>query len=194
MLQQPTNNTVVCDVKCSYLLKQVVEAAGGTLSLCPTGHSHLKRQVRETGALLGGEFSGHIILRDRWSDFDDGLYAAARLLETLSQQPKSCASVFASLPNSHSTPDYRLSFHCTADAHTALKILMEKAQFEDAQLCLIDGLRVDYADGWGLMRASNTSAALTFRFEAATAPRLEAIKASFRHLWAQSGIKADLPF
>lgn len=194
ILKQQPNATVVCDVKCSYLLNQAVHEAGGKISLCPTGHSHLKKQVRKVDAVLGGEFSGHIILRDRWSDFDDGLYAAARLLEMLSASQDSCADIFASLPENHSTPEYRLSLPNTSAAQALLQHLIRDAKFADAKPCFIDGMRVDYCDGWGLMRASNTSADLTFRFEAATAQRLEAIKVPFRHLLRQAGIKAELPF
>ena len=194
ILQQQPNATVVCDVKCSYLLSKAVQDAGGQISLCPTGHSHLKKQVRELDSPLGGEFSGHIILRDRWSNFDDGLYAAARLLETLSENEKSCTEVFASLPENYSTPEYRLSLANAAAAQTLLGSLIRDANFADAKPCYIDGMRVDYCDGWGLMRASNTSADLTFRFEAATAQRLEAIKTPFRSLLRGAGIKADLPF
>lgn len=194
LLNQQPGATVVCDVKCSYLLNQAVQNAGGQLSLCPTGHSHLKKQVREMNAPLGGEFSGHIILRDRWSDFDDGLYAAARLLETLSESQQSCAEIFAGLPENHSTPEYRLSLTNAAAAKTLLERLIKDAAFENARPCFIDGMRVDFNDGWGLMRASNTSSDLTFRFEAATAQRLEAIKRPFRHLLQQAGIKAELPF
>ncbi|PID45865.1 MAG: phosphomannomutase/phosphoglucomutase [Proteobacteria bacterium] len=194
VLKQQPNATVVCDIKCSYLLSQAVQEAGGKVALCPTGHSHLKSKVRELNATLGGEFSGHIILRDRWSDFDDGLYAAARLLEALSKSDHSSAEVFAAFPENHSTPEYRLNFTNAAAAQQLLSTLIQAATFEGATPCFIDGLRVDYCDGWGLMRASNTSADLTFRFEAATSQRLEAIKASFRHLLRQAGIKAELPF
>ena len=194
ILQQHKQATVVCDIKCSYLLKNSVEAAGGTIELCPTGHSHLKRVTRETGAILGGEFSGHIILCDRWSCHDDGLYAAARLLEALSSKEESCTDVFANIPDSYSTPEYRIPQTCNATAVTQLNELMAKANFIGASLCLIDGMRVDYNDGWGLMRSSNTSPDLTFRFEAESESRLESIKALFRGLLTDAGIKADLPF
>lgn len=194
ILQHQPNATVVCDVKCSYLLSQAVKDLGGKISLCPTGHSHLKKQVRELNSPLGGEFSGHIILRDRWSNFDDGLYAAARLLEMLSENKRNCTEIFADLPENHSTPEYRLSLANAAAAQKLLGSLIRDADFSGAKPCYIDGMRVDYCDGWGLMRASNTSSDLTFRFEAATAQRLEAIKTPFRHLLKQAGIKADLPF
>ena len=194
ILQQNKNATVVCDIKCSYLLKNSVEAAGGTIALCPTGHSHLKRMTRETGAILGGEFSGHIILRDRWSCHDDGLYAAARLLESLSSREESCTEVFENIPDSYSTREYRIPQACHASAVGKLEELMSNADFSDASLCLIDGMRVDYSDGWGLMRNSNTSPDLTFRFEAESEIRLESIKALFRSLLRGTGIKAELPF
>lgn len=194
ILQQHTNATVVCDIKCSYLLRNSVESAGGSVELCPTGHSHLKRVAKEHGAILAGEFSGHIILCDRWSCHDDGLYAAARLLESLSAQTESCAQVFAKIPDSYSTPEYRIQQNCGKTALAKLEELMCNANFGDAKLCLIDGMRVDYSDGWGLMRTSNTSPDLTFRFEAESEHRLESIKVLFRQLLWDTGIKADLPF
>ncbi|RVU86276.1 phosphomannomutase/phosphoglucomutase [Leucothrix sargassi] len=194
MLRENPNATVVCDIKCSYLLKNSVEQAGGKIALCPTGHSHLKRTTRETNAILGGEFSGHIILRDRWSCHDDGLYAAARFIEALAAQPESCAEIFKKIPDSFSTPEYRIPQASTATAAAKLSELMGNTNFKDASLCLIDGMRVDYHDGWGLMRTSNTSPDLTFRFEAESAHRLESIKTVFRTLLIDTGIKADLPF
>jgi phosphomannomutase/phosphoglucomutase len=187
-------STIVCDVKCSDLVNHVVEKAGGVIALCPTGHSHLKAKVRETNAVMGGEFSGHIILRDRWSDFDDGLYAAARLVEALSLRTESCKEVFEMLPENHSTPEYRLNMNNPAAAKTLLGRLIKKADFAGAKPCYIDGMRVDYSDGWALMRASNTSPDLTFRFEANSEIRLEAIKVPFRLLLKNAGIKTDLPF
>jgi len=194
VLKNSPRSTVVCDVKCSDLLSHTVKKAGGKIVLCATGHSHLKSKVRETNALLGGEFSGHIILRDRWFDFDDGLYAAARLLETLSRRAESCEVVFTQLPENHSTPEYRLSLSDPAAAKSLLGCLIRAANFNDAKPCFIDGMRVDYEDGWGLMRASNTSPDLTFRFEAVSAIRLEAIKVPFRRLLKNAGIKNELPF
>jgi len=194
VLKTSPGSTIVCDVKCSDLLGHTVQKAGGEIVLCATGHSHLKSKVRETNALLGGEFSGHIILRDRWSDFDDGLYAAARLLETLSLRAESCEEVFDQLPENHSTPEFRLCMSTPAAAKSLLGCLIRDANFSDAKSCFIDGMRVDFKDGWGLMRASNTSPDLTFRFEAVSAIRLEAIKVPFRRLLKNAGIKTELPF
>lgn len=194
MLKDNPGATVVCDVKCSYLLNNAVNDAGGKISLCPTGHSHLKRQTLLHDAILGGEFSGHIILRDRWSNYDDGLYAAARLVELLANSEQTCAQQFAELPDNYSTPEYRLDLGNATAAHAMIATLIRSAHFTDATPCMIDGMRVDYNDGWGLMRASNTSPDLTFRFEAATEQRLEAIKVPFRNLLREVGIKADLPF
>jgi phosphomannomutase/phosphoglucomutase len=194
VLQEAPGSTVVCDVKCSDLVKHVVEQAGGVTALCPTGHSHLKAKVRETNAVMGGEFSGHIILRDRWSDFDDGLYAAARLVEAISLRKESCEEVFEQLPENYSTPEYRLNMNNPNEAKTLLSCLIKAANFVDAKPCYIDGMRVDYEDGWALMRASNTSPDLTFRFEANSETRLETIKAPFRTLLKNAGIKTELPF
>ena len=194
VLRDAPESMVVCDVKCSDLVKHVVESAGGNLTLCPTGHSHLKAKVRETNAVMGGEFSGHIILRDRWSDFDDGLYAAARLVEALSSQAESCETVFEQLPENYSTPEYRLNMNNPTDAKALLERLIESAHFPNGTPCYIDGMRVDYNDGWALMRASNTSPDLTFRFEAHSEIRLEAIKVPFRVLLKNAGIITELPF
>ena len=194
VLKDAPGATVVCDVKCSDLVNHAVEAAGGVIALCPTGHSHLKSMVRQTNAVMGGEFSGHIILRDRWSNFDDGLYAAARLLEALSLKDESCEAVFSTLPENHSTPEYRISLCNPAEAKSLLGCLIRDADFVGAKPCYIDGMRVDYPDGWALMRASNTSPDLTFRFEANSENRLEAIKAPFRVLLKNAGIKTELPF
>ena len=187
-------STVVCDVKCSDLLGHTVKASGGEVELCPTGHSHLKRVVKETNAMLGGEFSGHIILRDRWSDFDDGLYAAARLLEALSLHDEKCDVVFAQLPENSSTPEYRLPFPTPTTAKSALDHLIHTADFKDGNLSFIDGLRVDFNYGWGLMRTSNTSPDITVRFEASSVEQLESIKAQFRVLLRNAGINNELPF
>ncbi len=194
ILKQYPQAKVAFDVKCSYLLPQAIIKAGGEPSVCVSGHSHLKSHMKQINAIMGGEFSGHIILRDRWSCFDDALYNAARLLEILSESILSPTQIFAEIPDSYSTPEYLLYFHNSAKARKAMAIIIEIADFPLATYALIDGLRIDYKDAWGLVRVSNTTPTLTFRFEAETAQRLETIKQQFRDLLAHIGITSNFPF
>ncbi len=194
ILKQYPKAKVAFDVKCSYLLPQAIIKAGGEPSVCVSGHSHLKSHMKQINAIMGGEFSGHIILRDRWSCFDDALYNAARLLEILSEFILSPTQVFAEIPDSYSTPEYLLYFYNSTKARQAMAIIIEIADFPLATYTLIDGLRIDYNDGWGLVRASNTTPTLTFRFEAETAQRLETIKQQFRALLGHIGITSNFPF
>jgi phosphomannomutase/phosphoglucomutase len=194
ILKQHPKSTIVFDVKCSYLLPQTIIKAGGTASICASGHSILKSQMKQLGAIMGGEFSGHIILQDRWSYFDDALYNAARLLETLSKYSISPTQVFAKIADSYSTPECFMLFDNATQARETLAIIIQQAHFPLAKQTFIDGLRVDYDDGWGLVRSSNTTPTLTFRFEAKTLHRLEEIKQIFRDLLQKIGIKNKLPF
>ncbi len=194
ILKQYPKAKVAFDVKCSYLLPQAIIKAGGEPSVCVSGHSHLKSHMERINAIMGGEFSGHIILRDRWSYFDDALYNAARLLEILSKSSLSATQIFAEIPDSYSTPEYLLYFYNSAEARKAMAIIIEIADFPQARYTLIDGLRIDYNDAWGLVRVSNTTPTLTFRFEAETAQRLETIKQQFRDLLGHIGITSNFPF
>jgi len=194
ILKQHPKATIVFDVKCSYLLPQAIIKAGGNASICASGHSILKSEMKQLGAIMGGEFSGHIILQDRWSYFDDALYNAARLLETLSEYSASPTHVFAKIPDSYATPEYFMWFDNATQARQVLAIIMQQADFPLAKQTFIDGLRVDYEDGWGLVRSSNTTSTLTFRFEAKTLQRLEEIKQTFRNLLQKIGMKNKHPF
>ena len=194
ILKQHPNATVAFDIKCSYLLPQAIIKAGGKPSICASGHSLLKSHMKQIDAIMGGEFSGHIILQDRWSCFDDALYNAARLLEILSESTQSPTQVFAEIPDSYSTPEYLLYFDNATKARQTLAIIIQTAHFPLAKQTLIDGLRIDYHDCWGLVRASNTTPTLTFRFEAKTKQRLEKIKQQFRSLLEQISITSNLPF
>ncbi len=140
----------------------------------------MKREVLRLDAIIGGEFSGHIVMRDRWNDFDDAPYVAARFLEILSNTEKTCCEVFQEIPNSFSTYEYKINAKDIRDAADLVSNFIRNADFAGANLNLLDGLRVEYDDGWGLIRSSNTSAAVGIRFEATSAIRLEEIKSSFR--------------
>ena len=173
---------IVYDVKCSHRLGALVRRLGGEPIMSRTGHSHIKAKLRETGALLGGEFSGHICFSDRWYGFDDALYSAARLLEILGAGEAwngSIDAMFDRFPETSSTPELKIETTETRKFEI-IQALARKADFGDGALTAIDGLRVDYRDGWGLIRASNTSPMLTLRFEADGEPALERIQRTFQ--------------
>ncbi len=171
--------TVVYDVKCSSHVPLVVSEAGGVPVMCRSGHSYVKSAVEDTGALLGGEFTGHIFVRERWYGFDDGIYVAARMLELLSLSSKKLHQMLASLPASISTPELLVA---TDERQKFVIIEQLKAgnYFADAQLNMLDGIRAEFPYGWGLVRASNTGPALSLRFEADTEDNLVKIQKLFR--------------
>jgi phosphomannomutase len=151
-----------------------------------SGHSVLKAKMQETGALLAGEMSGHIFFKERWYGFDDGLYSGARLLEIISRSEQSVALIFSALPDSCNTPEIHLPFE-EGRHFEFMQKLNEVADFSDADVSEIDGLRVSYADGWGLIRASNTQPVVVFRFESETEQGLKAVQDRIR----QQVLKVD---
>lgn len=171
--------TIVYDVKCSGKLQHVVSDAGGIPVMCRSGHSYVKRQVEESQAQLGGEFTGHIFLRERWYGFDDGIYVGARMLELLSLSPKKLHQMIELLPESVATPELLVD---TDDRQKF--VIMEQLKagdyFANAQLNMLDGIRAEFPFGWGLVRASNTGPALSLRFEADSEDNLAKIQAYFR--------------
>jgi phosphomannomutase/phosphoglucomutase len=170
---------ILFDVKSSHHLADQIRSLSGRPVLCPTGHSLLKAKARETGAPLAGELSGHILFQDRWNGFDDAFYAAARVLEVLALDPRPSAQVFADLPDSPATPELLLELD-EGEPQAMMERLSGEARFDGAQINRLDGLRVEFPDGWGLVRASNTTPALSFRFEADNESRLEEVKELFR--------------
>ncbi len=175
---------VVFDVKCSRNLSQLITRFGGRPVLSKTGHAYMKEKMQETNALLGGEFSGHMFFGERWYGFDDGMYAAGRLAEILSTHGASLDETLAEFPASISTPEILIPIN-EADKFTVMEKIINNADFSSGKVNTLDGIRVDYRDGWGLVRASNTTAALTARFEANSDDALEVIKQEFR---AQIGL------
>lgn len=170
---------VLYDVKCSRRLAGVITEAGGRPIMWKTGHSLMKAKMKETGALLAGEMSGHVFFAERWYGFDDGLYSAARLLEILGIEDRHSDEVFEDFPEDISTPE--LNVEATESSKfTIVEQLSQEGDFGDGNISNIDGVRVDYADGWGLCRASNTTPMLALRFEAETDEALERIKDVFR--------------
>lgn len=170
---------IIYDVKCSRHLKSVIEAAGGKPLMWKTGHSLIKGKMKESGALLAGEMSGHIFFKERWYGFDDALYAGARMLEVLMKAKAAPADVFAALPEGKSTPELRVDL--PEDEHAGfMEEIGEGVPFKGAEIITIDGLRAEYPDGWGLVRPSNTMPCLILRFEADNDAALERIQTTFR--------------
>lgn len=184
---------IIFDIKCSTHLARVIGENGGTPLMWKTGHSLVKAKMKETGAPLAGEMSGHIFFKERWFGFDDGLYTAARLLEILSHDPRAPAEVFAELPDAVSTPELNIRLQ-EGEPQPFIARLLELASFPGAQLTTIDGLRADFPDGWGLVRASNTTPSLVLRFEADTPEALGRIQEQFRSLLLAVKSDLTLPF
>lgn len=179
ILDKNPGATIIYDVKSSRLLANWIKEHDGKPVMCRTGHSFVKAKIKETGALLAGEMSGHIFFNDRWYGVDDGVYAGARLLELLSQVDDPSALLNA-LPNSISTPELNIVV-AEGQQHQIVEKLQESAKFpKNISISTLDGLRVEYADGFGLVRASNTTPVLVLRFEAETEESLEHIKKEFR--------------
>jgi phosphomannomutase len=180
VLERVPGGTILFDVKCSQRLAPAIEAAGGQALMFKTGHSLIKAKMKAIEAAggqapLGGEMSGHIFFKERWFGFDDGTYAGARLLEILARSPDASA-VLDALPTSFATPE--LNVACAeGEPHALVARLVDSARFDaPAQVNTIDGLRVDWPDGFGLVRASNTTPVLVLRFEGHTAEALERIQ------------------
>jgi len=191
VLSRNQGASIIFDVKCSRYLKEVIEASGGKPLMWKTGHSLIKSKMKEIDAPLGGELSGHIFFKERWYGFDDALYAGARVLEILTNSKGSPTETFAELPEGISTPELRIPL-AEKNHAKAMAIMKKKMTFEDAEVTDIDGLRVDFSGGWGLVRPSNTSPFLVARLEderlAAIEQEKEAIKA---HAVAQDKILLD---
>jgi phosphomannomutase/phosphoglucomutase len=193
LLTRVPGATVIYDVKSTRNLKPWIARHGGVPLLWKTGHSLIKSKMKETGAALAGEMSGHTFFGERWYGFDDGMYAGARLLEILSRHADPSA-VLDALPDAVSTPE--LNVACTeGEAHTLIASIGERETFPGAvDVVRIDGLRVEYADGFGLMRASNTTPVIVLRFEADNAAALARIQDQFRQVLAQARPGTALPF
>ncbi len=179
ILQKKPKSTIVYDVKCSAHLAQVIKENGGVAKMCATGHSIVKAVMKDTAAALAGEMSGHIFFKDRWYGFDDALYSAARLLELISQSDLSSEQQFLTIPNSINTPEIKI--YCTDESKFLfMQRFSEESIFDNATIIRIDGLRVEYPYGWGIVRASNTTPCLVARFEAETKEHLERIQGVFK--------------
>ncbi len=184
---------IIFDVKCTRRLTPLISGYGGRPVMWKTGHSLIKKKMKETGALLAGEMSGHIFFKERWYGFDDGIYSAARLLEILSQDKRTAEQVFAAFPNDLSTPEINITV--TEESKFAIiEALQRDAQWGEASVATLDGLRVDYPKGWGLVRASNTTPVLVLRFEAESEEELKRIQDVFRAQLYTVAPDLKLPF
>ena len=184
---------IIYDVKCTRLLPAAIEAAGGKATMWRTGHSFIKAKLKETGAALAGEMSGHVFFKERWFGFDDGVYAGARLLEILSKSEQTPQEIFDAIPNSINTPELRIEFEEGAH-YSFMDRLADVATFENAKVSTIDGLRVDYADGFGLIRPSNTTPILVLRFEADNDDAISRIQTEFKQQLVKLDPELTLPF
>ena len=193
VLKRHPNGTIVFDVKCSAHLSQVIIAAGGVARMSPTGHSIVKGIMKQTGAILAGEMSGHLFFKDQWYGFDDALYSACRLLEIFSQSKLTVSEQCALVPNSINTPEIKIPIF-DDKKFVFMQQFAEKAQFVDAKIIAIDGLRVEFAYGWGLIRASNTTPCLVARFEADDDDKLSEIQALFKHQLQVIDQELAIPF
>jgi phosphomannomutase/phosphoglucomutase len=193
VLRENPGAEIIFDVKCSRHLAREIRAYGGVPTMWRTGHSLIKAKLKETGAPLAGEMSGHIFFNDRWPGFDDGMYAGARLLELLSREADPSA-VLNALPDAVSTPELHLKTG-EGESFAIVDRLQHEARFDSArEIVTIDGVRVEYADGFGLARPSNTTPVVVLRFEADDAEALARIQDEFRRALLAIKPDAKLPF
>ncbi len=185
--------TIIYDVKCTGKLAPDVLSHGGSPVMWKTGHSLIKRRMRELKAALAGEMSGHFFFQERWYGFDDGLYSACRLLEILASSGLDADDLFAEIPKGVSTPELKLEM-VEGEHYRYIQRFIDKASFDGARLTTIDGLRADWEDGWGLVRASNTTPCLVLRFDADDEHALDRIKQSFRDQMLKLDPALKLPF
>jgi phosphomannomutase / phosphoglucomutase len=193
VLERNPGAPIVFDVKCSSHLASVIEQAGGIARMCPTGHSIVKAVMKDEKAALAGEMSGHLFFKDRWYGFDDAIYSACRLLEILSRSDESVSTQFDAIPNSINTPEIKIPIS-DATKFQFMQRLGEQASFPGARLVTIDGLRVEFERGWGLIRASNTTPCLVARFEAEDEQNLVDIQALFKTQLNLLDSNLEIPF
>lgn len=184
---------IIFDVKCSSRLPRMIEKLGGKPVMWKTGHSFIKSKLKETGAPLAGEMSGHIFFKERWYGFDDALYAAARMLEILMGSKQTPAEVFKQLPTGIATPELKVEL-AEGEHRAFMEKFEQSGAFTGGTLTTIDGVRVDYDDGWGLVRPSNTTPCLILRFEADNKEALKRIGGTFKKTILTINPKLKLPF
>ena len=179
ILSRHKKSKIVYDVKSSKDLPIYIKENGGIPIMCRTGHSYIKMKMKEVDAMLGGEMSGHIFFKERWFGFDDGVYTGARMLEIISNQDKTSNELFSELPFSYTTPEINIILDKDGFQHEFMEKFVKESRFPNSEISTMDGLRADYKNGWGLIRASNTTPSLVMRFEADTEKELLMIKEKF---------------
>jgi phosphomannomutase / phosphoglucomutase len=194
VLERNPGAVIVYDVKCTGRLPTHILRHGGSPLMWKTGHSLIKAKMRETEAALAGEMSGHFFFSERWFGFDDGIYAAARLLEILDVRGESPDAVFDALPDGVATPEIKVELPEEGDPHDFVERFRLTASFEGARITTIDGVRVDWPDGWGLVRASNTTPVLVMRFDADNQQAIARIQQTFREQIQRLEANLALPF
>ena len=178
VLQNSKTKEIVFDVKCTNLLAEIITEAGGIPIMSPTGHFHIKNTIKKTNAPLAGEMSGHIFFNDAWYGFDDGHYSAFRLIEVIKNSSSSLSTMFDQLPKAFSTPELNINVN-EEEKFKIVEDFVSQSDFGEGRKITIDGLRVNFNDGWGLLRASNTTPKLVLRFEANSPERLNEIQNLF---------------
>jgi len=193
VLDRVPGATIIYDVKCTGHLPKVIREAGGEPVMYKTGHSLIKARMKEIGSPFAGEMSGHFFFGERWYGVDDGIYSAARLLEILGGTEAPPEAILNALPSSFSTPELKVQMQ-EGENHAFIEAFRAAARFEGAKISTIDGLRADFPDGWGLVRASNTTPILVVRFDADTEEALKRIKTTFRSQMLALRGDLELPF
>lgn len=193
VLKRKPGALIIYDIKSTTNLGTYIENLGGQPLMWKTGHSFIKAKMKETGAELAGEMSGHIFFKERWFGFDDGLYSAARMLEIVSQHNESSSALFKALPDSVNTPELQINFN-EGEHYKFMDRFIKESSFENAETVTIDGIRVNFANGWGLVRPSNTTPCLVLRFEANDETSLNDIQNIFRKKLLAIDNTLELPF
>lgn len=193
VLERQPGAEIIFDVKCTRNLAAAIREAGGRPVMWRTGHSFIKAKLKESEAALAGEMSGHIFFKERWYGFDDGLYAGARLIELLSRDPRPTQEIFDALPDSCNTPELRIEME-EGEHFKFMEELEKTANFSDGKVSTIDGVRVDFDDGFGLVRPSNTTPILVLRFEAENPEALKRIQDRFREWILETRPDTQVPF
>jgi len=193
VLKRKPGALIIFDIKSTTNLETYIKNLGGDPLMWKTGHSFIKAKMKETGAELAGEMSGHIFFKERWFGFDDGLYGAARMLEIVSQHSEASSAIFEKLPDSFNTPELQINFE-EGEHYKFMEKFIDNASFENADTITIDGIRVNYAEGWGLIRPSNTTPCLVLRFEANDENTLSEIQNIFREQILAVDNNLILPF
>ncbi len=196
MLSRNEAATILFDVKSTAALVNYINQLGGEALMCKSGYPFIENKLVETGALLAGEMSGHIFFKDRWFGFDDAAYSAARILEILSLDLRKSSQIFAELPSSLNTPEILIETKDRAMIMDKIfqQLRSSKDSFGDGKIITIDGIRVEYSDGWGLVRASNTSNNLTLRFEADNVEAIQRIAGYFKNVLQTVAAELKIPF